>query len=730
MAKQQDQSSNLHEQSNETGLALADANIDTKHQGVDKKILSETSNSTMPKDDDYKKETEIQGSAKIITTQKSSKTQRVEEETTKQSRSKLVKKGKVKDSKTSSGEIVDLDIQLDAETQAVTEQEVESQKANLPDSVIKTTRKVLQDALENQEGLALADTNIETEHQGVDKETLYETSNSTTLKDDDSKKDTDIQGSSKIMTMKKSSKTQREEEDTTTNQRRSKLVKKGKIKDSKTSSGEIEDLDIQLEAETQAVIEQEEESQKTNLKDSVMKTTRKVLQDDLENQELILSSQDKLSSSSDTVASSFGQDSDLRIDVKDLPIEKENKTGRNIDNSEVILGDNRTEDVVSKNKLAEELAVNKEEDNSLASVDGKVTLKTKRVDKAKHKSTSQETMLTSRSKEPSTNDHKSGKEDAVQNVEEEEMFQKNKEGKSIKEYSAEEEEVLTKEVAIEGEDAKINMKKSETQDTETQYYGQKDENKDSTRDKAIECSDEEPSKVVENKDSLVGDLKKKGSKVKKTVVKRKEAEVSEEKLHDHETEEKIQGAPEQQPNNAQKEIQISLQEPTMQTIAGELNTVEKGSSENQHVEGKSDAFVDTAKENANRMKLTKNTKKVRGKQEIAELPSEEIMEPVKGEIVDSKATEKESIDSPTGETIQLHKEDETLLDKSDNLAGDLKKGLKLKKRKVVMKKEQEEEDTILQDQSTDQDKQKTQKSQSIITSNKVSFFHFIFNQYD
>merc|ERR1711860_109515 len=175
VAKQQDQSSNLHEQSNETGLALADANIDTKHQGVDKKILSETSNSTMPKDDDYKKETEIQGSAKIITTQKSSKTQRVEEETTKQSRSKLVKKGKVKDSKTSSGEIVDLDIQLDAETQAVTEQEVGSQKANLPDSVIKTTRKVLQDALENQEGLALADTNIETEHQGVHKQTYKQT---------------------------------------------------------------------------------------------------------------------------------------------------------------------------------------------------------------------------------------------------------------------------------------------------------------------------------------------------------------------------------------------------------------------------------------------------------------------------------------------------------------------------------------------------------------------------
>jgi len=122
---------------------------------------------------------------------------------------------------------------------------------------------------------------------------------------------------------------------------------------------------------------------------------------------------------------------------------------------------------------------------------------------------------------------------------------------------------------------------------------------------------------------------------------------------------------------------------------------------------------------------------VRGKQEIAELPSEEIMEHVKGEIVESKATEKESKDSPTGETIQLHEEDETLLDKSDNLAGDLKKGLKLKKRKVVMKKEQEEEeDTILQDQSTDQDKQKTQKSQSIITSNKVSFFHFVFNQYD
>merc|ERR1712062_500302 len=131
--------------------------------------------------------------------------------------------------------------------------------------------------------------------------------------------------------MGKQSKTQRVEEETR-KQSRSKLVKKGKIKDSNTSSGEIEDLDIQLEAETQAVIEQETESQKTNHKDSVMKTTRKVLQDDLENQEIILSSQDKLSSSSDTVASSFGQDSDLCIDVKDLPIGKTSKTGRNIDN--------------------------------------------------------------------------------------------------------------------------------------------------------------------------------------------------------------------------------------------------------------------------------------------------------------------------------------------------------------------------------------------------------------
>jgi len=101
------------------------------------------------------------------------------------------------------------------------------------------------------------------------------------------------------------------------------------------------------------------------------------------------------------------------------------------------------------------------------------------------------------------------------------------------------------------------------------------------------------------------------------------------------------------------------------------------------------------------------------------------------EIVHPKATENESLNSQTGEKIQpLHKEDDKLLDNKDSLGRESKKGLKLKKRKIPTKKEEEEEDTMMQDQNTDQDKQKTQKVQSIITSNKVPFFHFVFNQFD
>merc|ERR1712111_289092 len=98
VAKQQDQSSKLHEQSNDTGFASVDANLDTKHQSKDK---NETSNSITLKEEESKNDADSQSSAKVITWKKQSKTQRVEEETRKQSRSKIVRKGKIKDGKTS-----------------------------------------------------------------------------------------------------------------------------------------------------------------------------------------------------------------------------------------------------------------------------------------------------------------------------------------------------------------------------------------------------------------------------------------------------------------------------------------------------------------------------------------------------------------------------------------------------------------------------------------------------
>ena len=560
----------------------------------------------------------------------------------------------------------------------------------------------------NETGFALVDANLDTKHQSKDKN---ETSNSITLKEEERNNDADSQSSDKVITWKKQSKTQRVEEETR-KQSRSKLVRKGKIKDSKTSSGEIEDLDIQLEAETQVVPQEEAESQTASIPDRAIKTTRKLLQDDFGNQEIVLSSQENISSSPESVGSNFSQDSKLQNIVKELSIEEENKAGKNSENSEVILRDIKTEDVVAENRLAGISLNCQEEDNSLVGIEEKVTSKTKRIIKTKNKSQEdKDTIVASMS----TDDNKSIREDSIQNVEEI-MFQNNEE----KEYTVKENEAAIKKVTPEGKGSKVQVKKSETSDAEIQYL-EKDENEDSTREKAIRDSDDKPSEVVDNKASLEGELKRKSLKVKKAVVK-KEAEISDKMLHVKETDEKIQEVIKPQSNKADKETKQSLKVPIEQTVTDEPT------------KEKSDAFVDTAKENENRKKSRTKPIQVLGKEETVEAPSEEIMEPVKehqDEIVHPKATENESLNSQTGEKIQpLHKEDDKLLDNKDSLGRESKKGLKLKKRKIPTKKEEEEEDTMMQDQNTDQDKQKTQKVQSIITSNKVPFFHFVFNQFD
>ena len=559
----------------------------------------------------------------------------------------------------------------------------------------------------NETGFALVDANLDTKHQSKDKN---ETSNSITLKEEEPNNDADSQSCDKVITWKKQSKTQRVEEETR-KQSRSKLVRKGKIKDSKTSSGEIEDLDIQLESETQVVPQEEAESQKASIPDRAIKTTRKLLQDDLGNQEIALSSQENISSSPESVGSNFSQDSKLQNIVKELSIEEENKAGKNSENSEAILRDIKTEDVVAENRLAG-ISLNCQEDNSLVGIEEKVTSKTKRIIKTKNKSQEdKDTIVAS----ISTDDNKSIREDSIQNVEEI-MFQNNEE----KEYTVKENEAAIKKVTPEGKDSKVKVKKSETSDAEIQYL-EKDENEDSTREKAIRDSDDKPSEVVDNKASLEGELKRKSLKVKKAVVK-KEAEISDKMLHVKETDEKIQEVTKPQSNKADKETKQSLKVPIEQTVTDEPT------------KEKSDAFVDTAKENENRKKSRTKPIQVLGKEETVEAPSEEIMEPVKehqDEIVHPKATENESLNSQTGEKIQpLHEEDDKLLDNKDSLGRESKKGLKLKKRKIPTKKEEEEEDTMMQDQNTDQDKQKTQKVQSIITSNKVPFFHFVFNQFD
>ena len=560
----------------------------------------------------------------------------------------------------------------------------------------------------NETGFALVDANLDTKHQSKDKN---ETSNSITLKQEESKNDADSQSSANVITWKKQSKTQRVEEETR-KQSRSKLVRKGKIKDSKTSSGEIEDLDIQLEAESQVVPQEEAESQTASIPDRAIKTTRKLQQDDLGNQEIALSSQENISSSPESVGSNFSQDSKLQNIVKELSIEEENKAGKNSENSEVILRDIKTEDVVAENRLAGISLNCQEEDNSLVGIEEKVTSKTKRIIKTKNKSQEdKDTIVASMS----TDDNKSIREDSIQNVEEI-MFQNNEE----KEYTVKENEAAIKKVTPEGKGSKVQVKKSETSDAEIQYL-EKDENEDSTREKAIRDSDDKPSEVVDNKASLEGELKRKSLKVKKAVVK-KEAEISDKMLHVKETDEKIQEVIKPQSNKADKETKQSLKVPIEQTVTDEPT------------KEKSDAFVDTAKENENRKKSRTKPIQVLGKEETVEAPSEEIMEPVKehqDEIVHPKATENESLNSQTGEKIQpLHKEDDKLLDNKDSLGRESKKGLKLKKRKIPTKKEEEEEDTMMQDQNTDQDKQKTQKVQSIIISNKVPFFHFVFNQFD
>ena len=560
----------------------------------------------------------------------------------------------------------------------------------------------------NETGFALVDANLDTKHQSKDKN---ETSNSITLKEEERNNDADSQSSDKVITWKKQSKTQRVEEETR-KQSRSKLVRKGKIKDSKTSSGGIEDLDIQLEAETQVVPQEEAESQTASIPDRAIKTTRKLLQDDLGNQEIALSSQENISSSPESVGSNFSQDSKLQNVVKELSIEEGNKAGKNSENSEVILRDIKTEDVVAENRLAGISLNCQEEDNSLVGIEEKVTSKTKRIIKTKNKSQEdKDTIVASMS----TDDNKSIREDSIQNVEEI-MFQNNEE----KEYTVKENEAAIKKVTPEGKDSKVKVKKSETSDAEIQYL-EKDENEDSTREKAIRDSDDKPSEVVDNKASLEGELKRKSLKVKKAVVK-KEAEISDKMLHVKETDEKIQEVIKPQSNKADKETKQSLKVPIEQTVTDEPT------------KEKSDAFVDTAKENENRKKSRTKPIQVLGKEETVEAPSEEIMEPVKehqDEIVHPKATENESLNSQTGEKIQpLHKEDDKLLDNKDSLGRESKKGLKLKKRKIPTKKEEEEEDTMMQDQNIDQDKQKTQKVQSIITSNKVPFFHFVFNQFD
>merc|ERR1712062_285833 len=187
---------------------------------------------------------------------------------------------------------------------------------------------------------------------------------------------------------------------------------------------------------------------------------------------------------------------------------------------------------------------------------------------------------------------------------------------------------------------------------------------------------------------------RKSLKVKKAVVK-KEAEISDKMLHVKETDEKIQEVTKPQSNKADKETKQSLKVPIEQTVTDEPT------------KEKSDAFVDTAKENENRKKSRTKPIQVLGKEETVEAPSEKIMEPVKehqDEIVHPKATENESLNSQTGEKIQpLHKEDDKLLDNKDSLGRESKKGLKLKKRKIPTKKEEEEEDTMMQDQNIDQD---------------------------
>merc|ERR1712029_167647 len=247
----------------------------------------------------------------------------------------------------------------------------------------------------------------------------------------------------------------------------------------------------------------------------------------------------------------------------------------------------------------------------------------------------------------STDDNKSIREDSIQNVEEE-MFQNN-EGK---EYTVKENKAVIKKVTPEGKESKVKVKKSETSDSEIQHW-EKDENEDSTSDKAFEDSDDKLSEVVDNKASLEGELKRQSLKVKKAVVKKKESEISDKMLHVKETDEKIQEVPKLQSNKTDKETKQSLIVPIEQTVTDEPTKIETYS--NIDVGEKSDAFAD----NENRKKSRTKPIKVLGKEETVEAPSEEILEPVKehqDEIVHPKATENESLNSQTGEKIQpLHK---------------------------------------------------------------------------
>ena len=564
-------------------------------------------------------------------------------------------------------------------------------------------------------GLAPVDDYTDIKQQSATTKEVTKTSDSITVKKKDSLKekntDNDSQNSGKIVKVKKSSKSRTEEEETA-KQSRSKLIRKVKLKEDRTLSDDVEDLNILMESERQEVCHEESEPNSDSKQQVLMKS-----------EERIVSSLEKVGLE---ICDEPKKDLESQFDPKDV-----SKPRKNEDKDNEVTRQN-IDTVMTESKL-ESTDFQKEEQQSYSQFNKEeVASKKKSNLKKKQKSTPPKT----ENKNTHTSETSGASSVSGTDIGIEEGFYEGEKPQLPKS------EQIDKEESIETKDMQFDVEENKTSDNKVES---------SYEEEAGPLAKNEPSQEAPKKSIL---------RVKKRIMKGKENE-SEDELQGQETVQKIHKT------STLKQKQTKLDEPTLK----ESDNVEELPVDEK--EETIENFSDAGKQSSDRIRVKVRTKpkKDRGNKTTLEstpkkdfnIDEDENFQPksaVAGKeyvdeaklhsndnLQDAKVNPKKDDVYSVAETKDSKEEEhsdkqekveeaiitklETMQSPADDLpeekslvSGKTKRNQRGTK-KIV--KEKQELDEMLQDQEISEGKQDTQNIQSKLSPNKVPFFLFYFN---